>query len=1165
MNFLTKKKCTYWEVVQCNNQLVLPNIFKRVMKLTGILLLITFLQVSANGFSQSVTLATVNSNLENVFIEIRKQTGFDFLYNNRLLKHTTKVTLNVRNLPLNETLTEIFKDQPLDYSIYENTIILKRKEKVHFIEALSERKIENGKIIMQPLVFQSTIGFETINGKLQKRIIGRVTDGNGEALIGVSISLKGTGIGTSTGENGAFSINIPTDGILEFSYLGFIPQEIATVNRNQINVSLEPDNSSLDDVVVTALGIARDRKALGYSVTELKGETLTQAREINVANSLVGKVAGLNVNSVSGGPGSSVNIQIRGMSSISQSNQPLYVVNGIPMTNETSSGTGQYQNAPDRGDNIGNINPDDIESISVLKGAAASALYGSRAKAGVILITTKSGKAGAPASVEFNSNYVVNQVVDPTNFQYEYGQGSTALVDGQIVKNKPISAAQAYSTGSSSWGPKIDNEPYIQADGVMRPYSAARDNFKNFYRLGGTWTNTLSFSKGFDQGSVRFSVSNLGNTNIMPNSGLDRQTFNFTSNFNLTKRLNLDVRANYILEDGKNRTRLGDNSGNATYGLFSLANTVNINNFKNSTDEDGNEINISGSAYTTNPWFAAEFFKHNTKRNRLISSATLRYNFDSGYFIQARAARDFYNDRYTMVVPTGTAYRVVGQMEEQTANNFEINADILAGKTFELSPNISLSPNIGASYRNLKGENINAGGTGFSVPFVYYLGNVPNRTVSYGQREEEMQAVYGTLELNYRNILYLTGTGRTDWFSTLATPDNSNPVDKFYPSISGSFVFSEYTTGINWLSFGKLRAGYAEVGQATSPYQTALTYGLSAVTLNGLPIGNISGSTVPNKALMPSLASELEIGTEMRLFDNRLSLDFTWYRKTSTNEIVNAPASPTSGFTSAALNIGKIRNTGFEGLVTLTPFRNPQGFTWSTSFNGTINKNEILALATGDAPLTWATARSGIAYVQHRVGEPAAQVVAYDYARDANGNIELHPLTGLPLPSNVLTSQGSAYHKWLAGWINEFSYKRLNFGFLIDGKFGGKIYSNTESTSTSNGKNKLTLVGRDDIWGINRTAQQYYSNLTNISALFVKDASFIKFRQVSLGYTFPNNMFNNRLKSLNVSFVGRNLFTLMKKTDNIDPEAAYSGQAIGLEMGVLPPQRTYGINLSARF
>jgi outer membrane receptor protein involved in Fe transport len=322
---------------------------------------------------------------------------------------------------------------------------------------------------------------------------------------------------------------------------------------------------------------------------------------------------------------------------------------------------------------------------------------------------------------------------------------------------------------------------------------------------------------------------------------------------------------------------------------------------------------------------------------------------------------------------------------------------------------------------------------------------------------------------------------------------------------------------------------------------------------------------VPNKALMPSLASELEIGTEMRLFDNRLSLDFTWYRKTSTNEIVNAPASSTSGFTSAALNIGKIRNTGFEGLVTLTPFRNPQGFTWSTSFNGTINKNEILALATGDAPLTWATARSGIAYVQHRVCEPAAQVVAYEYAGDANGSIERHPLTGLPLPSNVLTSQGSAYHKWLAGWINEFSYKRLNFGFLIDGKFGGKIYSNTESTSTSNGKNKLTLVGRDDIWGINRTAQQYYSNLTNISALFVKDASFIKFRQVSLGYSFPNNMFNNRLKSLNVSFVGRNLFTLMKKTDNIDPEAAYSGQAIGLEMGVLPPQRTYGINLSARF
>ncbi len=1110
-----------------------------LFRLTSIFMLIICLQLNAAAFSQKLSISVNNASLEEVFRQIRQQSDFMFLYDNELIRKSTPVSLTVRNASLTEVLDKSFKNQPFSYSVIEKNIVIKPIEILIQNTSLTENRAE---------------------------IRGTVLDQDGGSLIGASVKVKGTTIGVSTDVNGNFVINAEPNSILVISYTGYETLEVPVNNRSTISIRMAQDTRQLSEVVVTALGIAKERKALGYSVTEVKGEELTQAREINVGNSLVGKVAGLNVNSVSGGPGSSVNIQIRGMSSISQSNQPLYVVNGVPMSNETSSGRGQFQSAPDRGDNIGNINPDDIESISVLKGAAASALYGSRAKAGVILITTKSGKAGAPAVVEFNSNYVINQVVDVTNFQYEYGQGSIALVNGAVVMNKPVNAAQAYSTGSSSWGPKMDGQPYIQADGVMRPYSAAPNNIDNFYSDGSTWTNTLSFTKGFEQGSVRFSASNLGNTNIVPNSGLDRQTFNLAAAYNITKRLSVDVRANYILENGKNRARLGDNSGNAAYGLFSLANTININDFENPVDANGNEINISGSAFTTNPWFAAKFFRHNTKRNRLISSGTVKYQFDKGAFIQARAARDYYTDRYTLVVPSGTAYRVVGELQEQQAANFEINADVLAGKEFKVNENITVTPNIGASYRNINSENFSTGGTGFSVPYVYFLGNVPTRTVSYGAREEEMQAVYGTLEASYKNFLYLTGTGRTDWFSTLATPDNSNPVNKFYPSVSGSFVFSELLSGkLSWLSFGKLRAGYAEVGQATSPYQTALTYGFSSVTLNGFPIGNISGGTVPNKELKPSEASELEIGTEIRLFNNRVSMDLTWYKKVSTNEIVNAPASPTSGYTAAALNIGKLQNTGFEGLVAFTPFQKANGFTWITSLNGTVNNNKIIALAPGDAPLTWATARSNTAFVQHRVGEAASQVVAYEYMRDAAGNIMNNPLTGHPLPSTTLTSQGSAYHKWLAGWMNDFSYKRLTFSFLIDGKFGGKIYSNTESASTSNGKNKATLEGRDRIWGINRTAQQHYSNLTNISALFVKDSDFIKFRQMSLGYSFPSTMFKGIVKNLNISAVGRNLFIIMRKTDNIDPEAAYSGDANGLEMGVLPPQRTFGLNLSARF
>ncbi len=987
-------KKTAWSVLQKPNLLT-------VFRLSSIFMLVICIQLNARAFSQKLSITVKNAPLEEVFKQIRQQTDFLFLYDNELIRKSTPVSLNLKNASLTEVLDKSFKNQPFSYSVIEKNIVIKPAVSSTINTSISENRAE---------------------------IRGTVQDQNGESLIGASVKVKGTTVGVSTDVNGNFTINAEPNSILVVSYTGYETLEVPVNNRTTLNIRMVQDTRQLSEVVVTALGIAKERKALGYSVTEVKGEELTQAREINVGNSLVGKVAGLNVNSVSGGPGSSVNIQIRGMSSISQSNQPLYVVNGVPMSNETSSGRGQFQSAPDRGDNIGNINPDDIESISVLKGAAASALYGSRAKAGVILITTKSGKAGAPAVVEFNTNYVINQVVDVTNFQYEYGQGSIALVNGAVVMNKPINAAQAYSTGSSSWGPKMDGLPYIQADGVMRPYSASPNNIDKFYGDGGTWTNTLSFTKGFDQGSVRFSGSNLANTNIVPNSGLDRQTFNLAAAYNITKRLSVDVRANYILENGKNRARLGDNSGNAAYGLFSLANTINIEDFKNPVDANGNEINISGSAFTTNPWFAAKFFKHNTKRNRLISSGTLKYAFDNGAFIQARAARDYYTDRYTLVVPTGTAYRVVGELQEQQASNFEINADILAGKMFKVNEDLSITPNVGASYRNISAENFNTGGTGFSVPYVYFLGNVPTRTVSYGAREEEMQAVYGTLEMNYKDLFYLTGTGRTDWFSTLATPDNSNPVNKFYPSVSGSFVFSELLSGkLSWLSFGKLRAGYAEVGQATSPYQTALTYGFSAVTLNGFPIGNISGGTVPNKELKPSEASELEIGTEIRLFNNRVSMDLTWYKKNSTNEIVNAPASQTSGYTAAALNIGKLQNTGFEGLIAFTPFQKKDGFNWTTSINGTINNNKIIALAPGDAPLTWATARSNTAFIQHRVGEPASQVVAYEYLRDAAGNIQNNPLTGHPLPSTVLTSQGSAYHKWLAGWMNEFSFKKFNF------------------------------------------------------------------------------------------------------------------------------------------
>lgn len=1085
--------------------------------------------VFANGFSQSekIELSVQNAKLSTILPLIEQKGKIRLMYGEEVNRIEKRITIAVDNTPALEVLEYVLKHTDLEYVPRENNLVIIRKRSVS-----------------QP-----------------RPIRGVVRNAAGEPLNGVSVSVKGGANGIATDNQGAYVIEANGDGTLVFSYMGYITQEVAVNARTTVDVVLDTEEQELGEVVVTALGVSRQKKSLGYSVTEVKGASLTQARETNVASSLVGKVAGVNVSTVSGGAGSSANIQIRGMSSLSQSNQPLYVINGVPMTNETAVGRGQFHNTPDRGDAIGNINPDDIESINVLKGAAASALYGSRAKGGVILITTKSGKVGAPASIEFSSNFVVNQVMDMTDWQYEYGQGTTSFVNGGIVQARPTSALEAQNSATSSWGPRIDGGRYVQSDGIERPYAAAKNNVSDFYGMGGTWTNTVAFSKGFESGAIRFSASDLDNSGIMPNNTLNRRTFNLSSTLNVNKRLKLDVMANYVTERAANRPKLGDLTMNANHALAQYANTINLLDFKgDGRDADGNEERITSNAYIANPWFAAENYENETDRDRLLSAITLNYQLANGFFLQGRLANDVYTDKYKQIIPWGTGYAPRGELNEQQTKFNEINADVLIGRDFDLGDDMALSVNLGSSIRDVRSDSYQVSGSGFTIPYVYYLNNLPARVVNYALYREQMQAVYGTVEFEFKDMFFLTGTARNDWFSTLATPDNSNPVHKFYPSISGSFVFSELLDW-SWLNFGKLRAGYAEVGQATTAFQTALNYDLLPVTAGQNALGTIVGQNVPNRFLKPSVASELEIGYEVRLFDGRLAIDMAWYDKQSRNEIVNTPISSTTGYLDAALNIGQLRNRGLEALVTVVPVRTEAGFRWQTSVNGTLNNNEVIALSPQSDSFTWAIGRRNTAFIQHIVGLPAGQVVAYDYAKDEDGQPIVNANTGLPEPSTTLTPMGSAYHRWIVGWDNDFTFKNAYVSFLVDGKFGGKIFSETEAGSYLSGKSKRTLEGREEIFGNNQTAMQYYAALNRVSSLFVQDASFIRFRQLVIGYNFPNDLFNGAVKGLGVSLVGRNLFTLMRRTRNIDPESAYSGEAVGLEMGLLPPQRTFGFNL----
>lgn len=1106
-------------------------IFRKCMRIStiiiGIQVCCSTLLMAKHTKAQEMSFKLVKASVKQVFKKIEQQANVTFVYDEQVLGRMPSLTLNIKN----EQLSEVLK------TLREKT-------------ALEFRMVGNYIGVAQNAASMPNLSLSSEGNSNRIKINGVVRDATGQPLIGVSILLKGTQVGVSTNTNGQFSIEANVGDVLVVSYLGYITKQVTISSPGALNILLDEDSKLLSEVVVTALGIKKERKALGYSVTEVKGEALTQARETNIINSLVGKVAGLNVNSIAGGVGASSNVIIRGVSSISQTNQPLYVVNGIPMENKGNSLPGnQYDNAPDLGDAIGNLNPDDIETISVLKGAAASALYGSRGKAGVILITTKSGKGNA---IEFNSNFVMETAIDQTDWQYVYGSGADGV--------KPDDEKTAYDSGQNNFGAKLDGSSVIQFDGVARPYVAQKNNFKNFFRIGTTATNTLALNKSFDGGSIRFSASDLSNKAITPGSGLNRQSFNLNGNYNISKNLTIDARANYILEQVKNRPFVSDGAGNSSYNVTLLPTSLDVLTLKKAVKADGSEFGYSSNTFATNPWFAANKFINNTKRERLISSISLRYSFDNGAFIQGRAGRDAYSDRYTSVVPTGTAYRPAGSMTEATTQFSDINTDVLFGKSFKAN-DFTITPNIGGSFRRTKSETFTLAGNDFSIPFKYVITNAKVQlSPIYRPSESEVASVYGTLDLSYKTFLYVSGSLRNDWFSTLATPGKNNALNSLYPSVNGSFVFSELLKK-DWLSFGKLRAGFAQVGQATDPYQTQLGYGFNNASFNNKQLGVISNPFVPNETLVSSLASEFEIGTEIRMLDSRLNIDFTWYNKKSKNEIVQAPASIASGYGGAILNIGELRNRGVEALISGIPVKT-KDFSWTTSVNGSINDNKVIALAPGQNSMPGATSRTGDAFTQQIVGQPFGQIMAFDYAYDAAGNIQIGS-NGIPL-RGLLKSYGTAYAKYVAGWNNEFSYKGFNFSFMIDGKFGGKIFSATDSYAYTLGLHKGTLDGKRETLG--KDAKTYYTTLaTNVSSLFVQSSDFIKFRQVMLGYTIPGKVFNNVIKGATLSFVGRNLFYISKKTDNIDPESDYSNNAKGLELGGVPASRTYGLNLSVKF
>ncbi|MCC6725388.1 MAG: SusC/RagA family TonB-linked outer membrane protein [Saprospiraceae bacterium] len=1001
-----------------------------------------------------------------------------------------------------------------------------------------------------------------------RQLTGVVKDaGSGEPVL-ATIKIQGTSTGTVTDFDGNFAMKVSnTPLVLEVSSTGYKATEVNVDEKmTNIVINLEVSSVEISEVVVTALGIRKEKKALGYAITEVSGEDLTQARTNNVMNNLVGKVAGLNVVSTATGAGGSSRVVLRGNTSLSGGNQPLYVVDGIPIDNSNRGSAGEW-GGRDAGDGIQMLNPDEIESISVLKGGAAAALYGSRASNGVILVTTKRGKQSKGLGIEINSNFTTESVMDLTEWQYEYGHG----VDGQ----KPADQATAASINLNSWGAKMDGSSVPQFDGVSRPYSAQKNNVKDFYQTGTNLNNSITFNGGSDKFRYNVMASDLNNQSVIPGSTLHRNNFAANVGMTPTTKLSVNFSGRYILEKVKNRPRLSDSPGNANFTIGILPTSLNQQTFKDSKlNANGGENVFNGNPYVTNPYWAIEDFQQEDSRKRFIGNMEARYNFTDWLYLRGRLGADQYTRSNFEVTPTGTAYAPGGQINDQSKNQFnERNAEVILGVNKMTQSNFGIDMFVGGNAMKQVEETNGYGGDNFFVPGFYNINNLQNKWTNYDYNEKRINSMFGSAEFSYNRMLYVTVTGRNDWYSTLS-PDNWS---LFYPSASASFIISEATQMPDFVSFLKLRGGWSKLGGDRDPYGLTLNYGLGSNTFNGLPVGSIATNTIPNKNLKPYQMVSSEIGLDARLFHNQVGLDLTFYTRTTTDDIISSQISQTSGYGSVLINIGEVSNKGVELLLNLTPFKS-KSFTWDLSYNMGYNKNEVVTISDQLETSRIANARSLTAFVDHIVGKPFGQVMGYDYKRNASGELLLKD--GLPQRGELL-SYGTGVSPLTLGLNNDFRFGNFNFSFLIDGRFGGHMYSGTNDFGTYRGKTERTLEGREGgivVDGIDETtgeknttnvsAQSYNQSIgLNISSEFIYKSDFIKLRQIIFGYTLPSTLFGEKgIRGASISLVGRNLLILKKYVPNIDPESTYnSGNGQGLEWFGAPPVRTFGVNLNLRF
>ena len=1073
-------------------------------------------------------------------------------------------------------------------------------------------------------LFLLALAIGVIQGAAQVTTVRGIvtTEEDGEPVIGASVIVKGTALGTVTDVNGRFELSglPPSATRLLISYISLMAKEVAIAP--QVSVTLKSDTHLLDEVVVTALGISREKKALGYTAQEVKQDALVQGKDNNLLNSLSGKIAGVRITNTQGDVGSS-RIVIRGETSIAGENQPLFIVDGIPVDNSQlnarSSGR-DFKNA------IADLNPEDIKTLTVLKGPNAAALYGARAAHGAIVITTKGGdKRQKGIGITLHSSTQVSFVATLPEFQNLFGQGAGgrfSYVDGK--------GAGVNDGVDESWGPRLDigllipqfDSP-LDADGnrVATPWVSHPNNVRDYFRMGISTNNGISVARGDDKYQFRVGYNYEKQVSIVPDAGTNQTHISLNTDYHLAKWIVVGATANYIVYTAPSlpgsATPSGSNvrSNSPMLQFLWFGRQVDTNSLKADYTRNWN------SSYYDNPFWSASYNTQSQERHRLIGDLHAEFRLTDGLNVRFRTSTDWYNDRRKSKVKWGSAGAgsPYGSYAEDAYTVKENNTEVLATYIKQLNKNWGIDALLGFNVRNKQYENNYQAAPRLAVADLYTLTNSRDPLISSNDFYRLRQyGLYGSIQLDYRRWAFLNITGRNDWSSTLPVDNNSY----FYPSVTASVLLSEAfgwrSKAVNYL---KIRGGWSQVGADANPYQLATVF-TSETAFNGNPLQ--SSSTIGmNPNLKPEKTSSIEAGFEAAFWDNRLCLDFTYYKTDSRNQILKLATTAASGYTSQVRNAGHIRNRGYEIQLGAVPIQTSKGFRWNLDLNYGANSSKVVKLDDEGLITSYQLYSSGI-QILASVGEAYGTLFGTSYVRDANGNVVVDA-NGLPKISTTNKTLGKFTPDWTGGISNTFSYRSLSLSFLIDASVGGSIFSNTNKTGKYTGVLANTLSGRDaehgGLWyytaamgnnvrlpespsysvssdglyyaqvngqstrvyqdgimveGVTESgskneevvsAEKYYHRIYSIAEANVYDASYVKLREVALSYRLPRLWTQKlHLQEASVTLTGRNLWTIYKSVPNIDPESALTtGNAQGVEAYSLPTTRSFGVNLSVKF